>query len=131
MQIIREINTKKTINNKQQLKKYLKEFENEDREYFIVIGVNTKLQPLYREIVSIGGLNSTQIHPREVFKKAIIMSCSGIFVAHNHPSGDPTPSTEDKEITKQLIKAGEILGIDVYDHIIITKKKHLAIKEEQ
>lgn len=100
------------------------------KEHFITLLLNTKNQIISKEIISIGSLNSSIVHPREVFKPAIKKSVSAIIMIHNHPSGDPTPSREDIEVTKRLVKAGEILGIDVLDHIIIGGSKHLSLKEE-
>lgn len=74
--------------------------------------------------ISQGTLNSSLVHPRELFKKALEHSCAAIILAHNHPSGDPTPSSEDIKITKQLIGAGEVMGIRVLDHIVIGHRKH-------
>lgn len=123
MKLVREINNGKKISCAKDFKFYLKEFENEDREHFIVIGLDTQNRVCYREVVSIGILNASIVHPREIFKKAIINSCDKIVIAHNHPSGDTTPSYEDLDITKKLIEAGEILGITVLDSLIIGKDK--------
>jgi len=83
------------------------------------------------EVVSIGTLNSALVHPREVFKGAIINSANSIILAHNHPSGDPSPSNEDKEITNRLVEAGEIIGISVLDHIVIgSNDKFVSFKEQ-
>ena len=76
--------------------------------------------------ISQGTLNSSLVHPRELFKKALEHSCAAIILAHNHPSGDPTPSSEDIKITKQLIGAGEVMGIKVLDHIVIGHRKHTS-----
>ncbi len=104
--------------------KYLKQ------EHFITLMLDTKNQVISKETISIGTLNSSIVHPREVFKPAIKKSVSAIILAHNHPSGDPTPSREDIEVTKRLVKAGELLGIDVLDHIIIGDSKYISFKEE-
>lgn len=120
MEIIREIEGE-PITNASEAYNYLEEFKNQDREHFIVIGLDTKNKPCYREIVSIGTLNASIIHPREVFKKAIMMSCNTILIAHNHPSGSLEASQEDEEITERLKQAGDILTIKVLDHIIIGK----------
>jgi len=74
--------------------------------------------------ISQGTLNSSLVHPRELFKRAVEYSCAAMILAHNHPSGDPTPSSEDIKITKQLISAGEVMGIKVLDHIVIGHRKH-------
>ncbi len=90
-----------------------------DREHFVAVLLNTKNRVISLETISIGSLNSSLVHPREVFKSAIKASASSIIIAHNHPSGDPTPSSEDLTITQRLVEAGEIIGISILDHIII------------
>jgi len=79
--------------------------------------------------VSIGDLSSSIVHPREVYKDAVVASAASIIVAHNHPSGDPTPSGEDVAVTKRLISAGEIMGIDLLDHIVIGDGVFVSLKE--
>ncbi|HSR88401.1 MAG TPA: DNA repair protein RadC, partial [Pontiella sp.] len=74
--------------------------------------------------ISEGTLNSSLVHPRELFKRALQHSCAAIILAHNHPSGDPTPSAEDIKVTRQLISAGEVMGIKVLDHIIVGHRRH-------
>ncbi len=90
-----------------------------DREYFRVVLLNTKNRVLVVETVSIGSLNASLVHPREVFKRAIQKSAAAIILVHNHPSGDPAPSPEDLEVTQRLCEAGRVVGIEVLDHIII------------
>jgi len=90
-----------------------------DREEFRVVLLNTKNTLLRVAAVSRGSLNASIVEPREVFKDAIASSAAGLILVHNHPSGDPTPSSEDIAITKRLVKAGEVLGIIVHDHVII------------
>ncbi|WP_332236837.1 JAB domain-containing protein [Sporolactobacillus sp. KGMB 08714] len=102
-----------------------------DREYFIVVSLDTKNQPMSVNICHIGNLNFSIVHPREVFKAAILSNSCSIIVAHNHPSGIVEPSQEDKEITKRLVSAGNIIGIEVLDHIIISDDKYLSFKEQR
>ena len=90
-----------------------------DREYFRVMYLDRKGGLLSMEDVSIGGLHSALVHPREVFKPAIKKSAASIILVHNHPSGDPTPSRDDAEITRRLVEAGKIMGIEILDHIIL------------
>lgn len=90
-----------------------------DREQLLVCSVDTKNQPTSISVVSIGSINSSIVHPREVFKTAILSNAASIIVFHNHPSGDTTPSKEDINVTNRLKEAGKILGIEVLDHIII------------
>ena len=91
-----------------------------DREAFWVLHLNTRGRLIEKELVSLGSLNESGIHPREVFRKAILNSDDAIITVHNHPSGDPTPSREDKATWQRLRQAGEILGIRVMDNLIIT-----------
>lgn len=90
-----------------------------DREYLLVLSVDSKGRPLAMEIVSIGTVNATLAEPREIFKHAILANAAGILLAHNHPSGDCTPSKEDEEMTKRISESGKLLGIPVRDHVII------------
>ncbi len=101
-----------------------------DKEVFVGIYLNTKNEPTAFEKISTGSLNATIVHPREVFKTAILTNSNSMIFLHNHPSGDPTPSLEDKNITERLKEAGELLGIRVLDHIVIGNGKHYSFKEE-
>jgi len=91
----------------------------ETKEYFVVLHLDGKNKPQAVDICSIGSLNQSIVHPREVFKTALLSSAAAVIFLHNHPSGDPTPSREDREITRRLKEAGELLGIAVIDHILI------------
>ncbi|KZE75176.1 RadC family protein [Paenibacillus elgii] len=99
------------------------------KEHFVCLFLNTKNHVIGQETLSMGSLNASIVHPREVFRAAIKRSSASIVCAHNHPSGDPTPSPEDVEITKRLVQAGEIIGIDVLDHIVIGDKRYVSLKE--
>jgi DNA repair protein RadC len=102
---------------------------NYDREHFIVILLNTKARIIGVNTVSIGSLNASIVHPREVFKPAVILGAASVILVHNHPSGDPSPSQEDLEVTKRLADAGRILGITVLDHLIIGDNCYFSFKE--
>mgnify|MGYP001076498101 FL=1 len=91
----------------------------ETKEFFITIHLDGKNRIVCMEEVSVGSLNQSIVHPREVFKTALLSSAAAIVLIHNHPSGDPAPSREDREITRRLKEAGDLLGIRVLDHIII------------
>jgi DNA repair protein RadC len=105
--------------------------EDSDREQLMVCCLDTKNQPLSMNVASIGSLNSSIVHPREVFKAAILSNAASIIIIHNHPSGDPSESREDLDITKRLKEAGKILGIDLIDHIIIgSEGKYCSLKEK-
>jgi len=99
-----------------------------DREKFICIHLNNKNQIISFEVVSTGSLTSSIVHPREVYKGAILANAASVIFMHNHPSGDPEPSNDDLEITKRLEKAGEILGISVLDHIIVGPKRFFSFR---
>ena len=101
-----------------------------DREHFVVLLLDIKNKVIGINTVSIGNLDTSIAHPREVFKPAILSNAGSILLAHNHPSGDPEPSKEDIEITRRLVKAGEILGIDVIDHLILGDGCYRSLKEE-
>ncbi len=107
----------------------LGEMSHLDREHFRVILLNTKNQVLGVAPVSVGSLNSSLVHPREVFKEAVRRNAAAIILVHNHPSGDPTPSAEDIEVTKRLVEAGKLLGIEVLDHIIIGECTYASLRE--
>ncbi|MEA1992788.1 MAG: DNA repair protein RadC [Euryarchaeota archaeon] len=92
---------------------------NKKREHLKIISLNTKKSIISIDNISVGSLNSSIAHPREIFRSAIQNSAHSVILVHNHPSGDPTPSDDDIELTKRLIKAGNILGIKVVDHVII------------
>ena len=100
-------------------------------ENFVVVCLNTKNKIAGIHTVSIGTLNSSLVHPREVFKAAILNNASGIILLHNHPSGDPEPSREDIETTQRLITAGTILGIKVVDHVVVGENhRYISFKEQ-
>lgn len=109
----------------------LKEFlVDSDRERFVVVCLDTKNQPTAINICHVGSLNASIVHPREVMKSAILSNAASVIVGHNHPSQDPTPSREDCEVTKRLVEAGKIIGIDVLDHLIVCEDKFVSLKEK-
>lgn len=111
--------------------KLLKQFLiDADREYFLVVCLDVKNQPTAINVCHIGSLNASIVHPREVLKPAILSNSASIIIAHNHPSNDPTPSREDIEVTKRLIEAGEIIGIEVLDHLVVCTDKFISLKEK-
>jgi DNA repair protein RadC len=99
------------------------------QEEFHIVTLDTKLQPIQSHQITIGTLDASLVHPREVFKAAIRDSAAAILLVHNHPSGDPTPSRQDREITERLKKAGELLGVQVIDHIIVAKHAVVSLAE--
>lgn len=107
----------------------LKDIRELKKEHFVVFFLDTRNQEIKRELVSFGTLNANLVHPREVFEPAILHSAAQIIVAHNHPSGNSEPSEEDVEITKRLIEAGKILGIELLDHVVVAKSGFNSLKE--
>ncbi|SHJ92794.1 JAB domain-containing protein [Paramaledivibacter caminithermalis] len=108
-------------------------FKGADREIMIAAYLNTKNEPLAISKISIGSLNSAVIHPREIFKAAILANSASFILYHNHPSGNVNPSKEDIEITKRIKKAGEIIGIDLVDHLVVYSEdnNYLSMRENQ
>ena len=106
------------------------ELSDEKKEYFMVINLNSKLQVESKSIVSIGNLDSAPVHPREVFAPAIRRGAAAVVVAHNHPSGDPTPSAQDIEVTRRLLEASNIIGIKLLDHVIVGQGRNISMKAE-
>ncbi|RPI86169.1 MAG: DNA repair protein RadC [Nitrosopumilales archaeon] len=98
-----------------------------EKENLILITLNTKNQIINSYIISIGTLDASLVHPREVFRHAIIDCAHSVIIAHNHPSGDVTPSNCDKEVTQLLIKASDIIGIVLLDHIIFNKREFISM----
>ena len=113
-----------------QAAKQLLALHEEPEEHFCIFCLNTKNKIVGVHTISIGSLNTSIVHPREVFKAAMLNNASGIICLHNHPSGDPEPSREDIESTRRLVKAGEIMGIKVLDHVIIGEQSYSSMKEK-
>ncbi len=109
---------------------FMEEMRHKREECFVVIFLDAKCKMLGNEIVSTGSLTASIVHPREVYKKAVQKSAHSIIALHNHPSGDPSPSEEDIQMTKRLKEAGAIMGIPLLDHIIIGDGIYRSLKEE-
>lgn len=109
---------------------YLKDMQYLNREEFVCLGLNTKNEVIFRETVFVGSLNASIVHPRETFKCLIRRSCASAIVAHNHPSGNPSPSREDIEVTKRLTEVGKVVGIELLDHVIIGHDNYVSLKEK-
>ena len=104
-------------------------FEGLDREQFLVCGLDAKHRIIGINIVSIGSLTLAIVHPREVFREATRGGAAAIVLFHNHPSGDPTPSDDDVALTERLVRAGQLMGIDVIDHLILAETRYCSMKE--
>lgn len=108
----------------------LKDIRDNKKEHFIVFYLDTRNQKIKREVISVGTLNANLVHPREVFEPAICHTAAQILIAHNHPSGDTKPSDDDFEVTKRLLEASKILGIEIIDHVIVSENSFLSLKCE-
>lgn len=104
-------------------------FPVKDKECFMVLHLDSKNRVIKDEVVSIGTLNVSVVHPREIFKSAIKESANSIVLVHNHPSGDPTPSKDDEEVTEKLFEAGALLNIKVLDHVIVGRDGYWSFNE--
>ena len=99
------------------------------QEQFHIVTLDTKHKPIRTHRITVGTLDASLVHPREVFRPAIRDAASAVLLVHNHPSGDPTPSREDHQVTDRLTEAGKLLGINVLDHIIVASERCLSIRE--
>ncbi|MDA8244794.1 MAG: DNA repair protein RadC [Elusimicrobia bacterium] len=108
----------------------LRDVRGEKKEHFVVFFLDTRNQEIKRDIVSIGTLNYNLVHPREVFEPAVKNLAASVIVAHNHPSGCLEPSDEDLSLTKRLAQGGKLLGIELLDHVIVTKEGFMSFKQK-
>jgi len=106
------------------------ELQHEKREFFMAILLDTKGYVICHEVIAIGTLSNTLVHPREVFYPAIRHKAASLIVLHNHPSGDPTPSPEDIAVTQKLVEAGKLVGIPVNDHIIVGDQGYVSLRQK-
>jgi len=111
--------------------KIISNIKNNKKENFVALYLDARNKLIHQETISIGSLNASIVHPREVFEPAIQYLAAQIILAHNHPSGDPEPSTEDLAITKRLVESGKILGIEITDHIILAKNGFISFKTKR
>jgi len=110
--------------------KVIEFIRNKVQEHFVAVYMNAANEVIAVQVITVGLLNSSQVHPREAFRPALMLDCHSVVFAHNHPSGKLTPSESDIQITNQLVEVGRILGISVLDHIIISHKGYLSMKEK-
>ena len=101
------------------------------REHLMAIYLNARNEMIYKKPMFIGTLNANLVHPREIFQEALKQNAASVILVHNHPSGDAEPSEDDLTITKRIVEAGKTMGIDVLDHVIITKNKPFSFKENK
>ncbi|HWI65319.1 MAG TPA: DNA repair protein RadC [Symbiobacteriaceae bacterium] len=119
------------LNNPGAVYRYLEpRFSQLEQEQFLAVLLTAKNQLICVEEITVGTQTSTLVHPREIFKAAIRRSAHAIILAHNHPSGDPTPSREDREVTRRMIEAGRVIGIEVLDHLVIGKRRYVSFREK-
>jgi DNA repair protein RadC len=111
--------------------KFLRKYRKAKREFFVILLLNARHEMVRAEVISIGSLNASIVHPREVFHPAVLHSAASIVLSHNHPSGDPEPSEEDLNITKRLVQVGDLLGIGVLDHIIVASRGIVSLRSRQ
>ena len=105
------------------------ELRDRERERFLALCLNTRNELVREVVVSVGSLNASIVHPREVFKPALACAAAGLVVVHNHPSGDPAPSREDREVTRAIGEAGRILDVPLHDHVIIGADSYFSFKD--
>ena len=108
----------------------MEEMRNLKQEHLVALFLNTKNQIIHRQTIFIGSLNASIVHPREIFREAVKRSAASIVCAHNHPSGDPAPSQEDIHVTRRLVEAGKIMGIELLDHLVIGNHTYTSLKEK-
>ncbi len=116
-------------NSRELFESFREEFAALDREYFVLITLDSKNRTIGYHTISIGSLSSSIVHSREVFKAALLQSAAAVIFLHNHPSGDPVPSMEDRECTKRLTAAAKILGIRVLDHVILGETDYFSFAD--
>jgi DNA repair protein RadC len=121
---------RRVLSSPRHVHRYARTFAEAEREHFLAIHLSTRHVPNLLEVVSVGTLNASLVHPREVFRRAIREGTASLILAHNHPSGDPSPSADDIEITSRLGKVGELVGIEVLDHVILAGERYFSFREE-
>ena len=111
--------------------RHVRDLRRARREHFVVLLLNARHELQCREVVSIGSLNASIVHPREVFLPAILHSAASLVLVHNHPSGDPEPSEEDVSISRRLVQVGDLVGIGVLDHVIVAARGVVSLRSRQ
>ncbi len=129
MEIGGRLNKKQEILSAEDIWNLCSDIRGSKKEHFLVFYIDTQNCLIERQIISIGTLNASLVHPREVFEPALTLHSASVIIAHNHPSGNCEQSQDDIEITERLTEAGKILGIEILDHIIVTKEKFLSLRK--
>jgi DNA repair protein RadC len=111
------------------VQEYARPYASASKEHFLTVHLNARHVPTLLDVVSVGTLSASLVHPREVFRRAIAENCACLILVHNHPSGDPAPSPDDVEITTRLTKVGELVGIEVIDHVILVREGYFSFRE--
>ena len=119
------------IRGPEQVYEHCRDIRSSNREHFVAFYLNSRHQILRREVISIGSLNASIVHPREVFRPAIVLCAAALVLAHNHPSGDTQPSEEDLAITRRLHEAGRLLGIELVDHVVVAESGYTSFRERR
>ena len=119
------------IRGPEQVYEHCRDIRSSNREHFVAFYLNSRHQILRREVISIGSLNASIVHPREVFRSAFILCAASLVLAHNHPSGDTQPSEEDLAITRRLSEAGRLLGIELVDHVVVAESGYTSFRERK
>jgi len=132
VQLVRQGKVKYSVSiiNPGEVAKMLAHLGKQDREHFVCVHLDTRNNVLGVETVSIGSLNYSIVHPRECFKAAVLLNAASMILVHNHPSGALEPSDEDLSLTKRMVQAGKLLGIEVLDHVIISGEGYFSFKEK-
>lgn len=125
----RELGTRPVLSAPADVLPLLADIRDQKKEFFLCIYLNARNQLIHKEVVSIGSLSASIVHPREVFRIAVARTAASVILAHNHPSGDVTPSQDDIQLTRRLRDAGQLMGIQVLDHVIISAMDYLSLKE--
>jgi len=120
----------RVLSSPKHVSEYARAYAEAQKEHFLAIHLNARHVPLFLEVVSVGTLSASLVHPREVFRRAISQGSACLILVHNHPSGDPSPSADDVEITSRLARVGDLVGIEVMDHVILTSEQYFSFREE-
>ena len=127
---IYEVSKRPTTNTSAEVYKLMKDIKDNEQELMMLLCLDSRNRVISRNIITIGGLNSSIVHPREIFRTAIMNNANSIILVHNHPSGNPEPSKEDIEITEMLIKASKVMGIEILDHVIVGYDSYTSMNEK-